>query len=248
MLLSILTMTENYPEIWNDLSIPAGLDRQDLIDHICIQNAELELLYTEPDILKYMIRNWSRVKKQNWEKLLATLNFVYDPIYNLDVTWEEERTPDLKRNKTYNDYETRQPDLTESQTSQKNASGSSSNNNTETPADTTTEKVAGYNDATLANSRQTERGGTIGNSGSENYSDLESGSNTIKTTGNETKNGSGSEQETETGKETIITRRYGNQGVTMTQDMIQKEREVDEFNMYEYISKSFRNRFCILVY
>ena len=40
----------------------------------------------------------------------------------------------------------------------------------------------------------------------------------------------------------------GNIGITTTQQMIKEEREIDTFNIYEYITRSFKERFCILVY
>jgi len=40
----------------------------------------------------------------------------------------------------------------------------------------------------------------------------------------------------------------GNIGVTTTQSMIEEEREVDLFNMYEIIANDFKNRFCLVVY
>lgn len=43
-------------------------------------------------------------------------------------------------------------------------------------------------------------------------------------------------------------RAHGNIGVTTTQQMIEQERNVVKFNIYDYIVDSFKNRFCILVY
>ena len=43
-------------------------------------------------------------------------------------------------------------------------------------------------------------------------------------------------------------RRTGNIGVTATQDLIQKEREIAVFNMIQYITESFKERFCVMVY
>lgn len=43
-------------------------------------------------------------------------------------------------------------------------------------------------------------------------------------------------------------RRTGNIGVTTTQQMIEQEREVAKFNLIEYITDSFKRRFCVLVY
>lgn len=56
----------------------------------------------------------------------------------------------------------------------------------------------------------------------------------------------GSDQDAEEIERT--TERGGNIGVTMTQQLIEAEREVDKFNMYDYIIDSFKRRFCILLY
>ena len=216
MWISILSMTEHYPSIWTDFTVPTGVDRQDMIDKICIDCAELELLYYDPDILKYMIRNWSKTEGAIWEKLYATENFEYEPIYNLDVTWTETRTPNL--------LDIRRPDLQHKRTADLK--------DTESPTDTTTEAVQGFNDSSFNDSRKTTRGGKI----------------EVATTGTDTYNDTGSETYEKTGSETITTTRQGNQGVTMTQDMIKAEREVDQFSIYDFISLSFKKRFCLMVY
>lgn len=43
-------------------------------------------------------------------------------------------------------------------------------------------------------------------------------------------------------------RAYGNIGVTTTQQMIESERELVKFNLYEYIAEEFAKEFCLLVY
>lgn len=280
MILSILTMTEYDPTIWDYLQIPSDLNKEDLIDKICLECAELELLYSDPGLLKYMIRAWSRTENYIWQKLADTLNLEYNPIYNLDVTYEEtrtpnltkKRTPDLTVTRTPNITETRTPNITETETPNTtetrtpNTTETRTPNltNTETPADSTTDAVAGFNSSSFENARKSTRSGTIttvqtgtetiGTTGTE--SKQITGTNTNKITGTETNKESGNEikretgidTETETGTETINTRRFGNQGVTMTQDMINKEREVAKFSLYEYITNSFKNRFCLLVY
>lgn len=40
----------------------------------------------------------------------------------------------------------------------------------------------------------------------------------------------------------------GNIGVTTTQQMIEQERNISEFNIYDYIVRSFKRRFCIMLY
>lgn len=43
-------------------------------------------------------------------------------------------------------------------------------------------------------------------------------------------------------------RRTGNIGVTMTQDMIQRERDIALFSWYDYIITDFKKQFCLLIY
>lgn len=40
----------------------------------------------------------------------------------------------------------------------------------------------------------------------------------------------------------------GNIGVTTSQEMLQAERDIAAFSVYDYIINDFKNRFCILVY
>ena len=41
---------------------------------------------------------------------------------------------------------------------------------------------------------------------------------------------------------------HGNIGVTTTQQMIQEERDIADFDLYKIIIEEFKNRFCIMVY
>ena len=53
------------------------------------------------------------------------------------------------------------------------------------------------------------------------------------------------------GESTDIKRKariWGNVGVTTTQQMIEEERRVSQFNIYDYIIESFKRRFCLLIY
>lgn len=54
------------------------------------------------------------------------------------------------------------------------------------------------------------------------------------------------EQTAETVKSTY--NRHGSIGVVTPQNMIQQEREVDKFVIYDYIADSFRDAFCLLLY
>ena len=248
MWVSILAMTEYDPDIWNYFTVPDIINKDTAIDKIIADCAELELLYSDPDMLKILIKNWTQTELHIWQKLADTLDLDYNPIYNLDVTYEETRSPNLLRTRVPNLTEKRSPELVEKTIPDLQERRAPNITTDERPADTTTESVAGYNSDTFSPARKTERGGFI--------TTTETGSDTVTTTGNETKSQSGNETirksgtevESETGNERTTIRRYGNQGVTMSQDMIQKERDIDSFSLYDYITRSFKNRFCLMIY
>lgn len=61
-----------------------------------------------------------------------------------------------------------------------------------------------------------------------------------------TNNGSGTNKRD--AKHTRSGRAHGNIGVTTSQQMIQSEREVAMFNIYDIIAESFVENFCLMVY
>ena len=77
------------------------------------------------------------------------------------------------------------------------------------------------------------------NSGSAQPADKDHG--TSNANGSGTK---GSEDETIT----RTRREFGNIGVTTTMSMIKEQRDVVEFDIYQYIIDDFKYRFCIRVY
>lgn len=52
----------------------------------------------------------------------------------------------------------------------------------------------------------------------------------------------------DTGREVVTSRSRGNIGVTTSQQMIEQEREVAQFCIYDFITQSFIDRFCIEIY
>lgn len=73
-------------------------------------------------------------------------------------------------------------------------------------------------------------------------------SNTSQPRDSSSTNGSVNETVGGTSSETRTGRAYGNIGVTTTQEMIEAERRVAQFSLYDYIINSFRQRFCLLMY
>lgn len=224
MKLSIMGMYEYDPTIFDDLTIPEGIDRDTVIGEICIQCAELEILYPDFDILKMCIRNWSKANEYTWQKLYDSTQFDYNPIWNVDANITEESEDDHTRSFTNTGSNTRSITRT----------GSGSNN--ETINLTNTEDVQGFNSSAWQDATKNTQSGT------DNVSMT---SNDTVNDGNTT-NDSGSERNNGTVTNTIS--RTGNIGVTTTQQMIEQEREIAKFSIINYIAVSFKERFCLLVY
>ena len=97
-------------------------------------------------------------------------------------------------------------------------------------------------DADITESSSGSNSGTTGGSNTESVAGYNSSTMVDHTKDTTSGSSSGNWSETHT------TRRTGNIGVTSSQELIERERAVDQFNIYKYIVDSFKKRFCILVY
>lgn len=140
--LSIRGLTKHNPEIWDHFVIPTGLNKQDIIDSICLEFADLELLFPDAEVMKDAIGLWSRRELPIWEKLYATTNFEYNPIWNVDEHTEEKRN------------------ISDENESENQLTGS--NNSTGTSSTTTTHKSNSFDSGTMVDNSQDLSNGTSG--------------------------------------------------------------------------------------
>ena len=226
------------------------LNRQAFLYELLARTAELEVIYTDPDIMKGMIGFWSTTRCLVWNELWATTTYEYNPIENYnrieDGTDKDVHTGQNTDSHAGQDTETH--------------SGTDSYADTVTHAgtdtNTTTPKnehyVAGYNPTASGDDdgllKQTRDEGETVNATVYGSTDSKSGSQTY---GNTKTNGYGS---TIThGYGDTMTRDHdlnvhGNIGTVTTQKMIQEQREIVTFNFYDVMIRDFIERFCILVY
>lgn len=236
MLLSIMGLYEYDNNIFQGLQVPEGLNREAVINEILLQCAELEIMYPNIDIMKLAITTWSIANQYTWQKLYDTMVVEYNPIWNVDANVTDT--------------------LAGSESRDISRSGSGSNNRTLNLADnetvnlsdnetvdmTDTRSVKGFNSNTWAESEKNEKDGTdnITHTGTDNTT--HTGTDNIAITDSE------SVDDDLTRSETRTQRRTGNIGVTTTQQMLEQERAIAEFNMISYIAQSFKQRFCLLIY
>lgn len=82
--MSVWGMYQISPTLFDGLSVPNGVDKENVKDNILLESENLEVLYSNPDFLKAAITVWSTERLSIWEKLYATTQYEYNPIENYD--------------------------------------------------------------------------------------------------------------------------------------------------------------------
>lgn len=254
----------------NRYGIPSGyadsyytdviIDPQTVVENILVECAEFEILYSDFNALKRIIKIWSAKEKLVWQKMYNTICYKYNPIWNKDgkSVWTEQqsatgkKTETEKGSKTTNANGTTNDEYTSTSATTNKTTGTGTN--TRTGSDETTGKVSAYDSTDFQNREKTNSTASENNS-TESTEDFtgsgkvtNSGTKTIANSGNETNNVSRETSDNNTGVTTHEQTETGNIGVTMTQQMITAEREIAMFNIIDFIINDFKERFCLLIY
>ena len=75
--LSALGLYRWNPHLFDDMVLPEGLEKEEVIHAILEETAELEILYSDPDYLQESIGHWSAARLQSWEKMQAAITAEY---------------------------------------------------------------------------------------------------------------------------------------------------------------------------
>ena len=254
----------------NKYGIPSGytdsyytdvtIDPQTVVENLLVECAEFEILYSDFNALKRIIKIWSAKEKLVWQKMYNTICYKYNPIWNKDgkSVWTERQTGSgtkketEKGTKTTNANGTTNDEYTSTSTTTNKTTGTGTN--TRTGQDETTGKVSAYDSTDFQNREKTNSTSSENNS-TESTEDFtgngkvtNSGTKTIANTGDETNNVSRETSDNNTGETTHEQSETGNIGVTTTQRMISEEREIAMFNIIDFIINDFKERFCLLIY
>ncbi len=212
--------------VFDELQLPAGVDRDTIIENFIADSIELETLYSDPETFKAMLGIWSRKRLDTWNAYYKILNDTeYNPIWNVDgviTSTYGERKTELNSDPV---------------TSNENLGNTHAVSKIGERVSETANKVSAYNSEELSNAGAVEA--------KQNSATDESTTDAVDNTYTTGKQHSDSTQ-----KEVIDTiKRQGNVGVTTTQHMMLEELDLrDRHNLYEYIVKDMIKRFCILVY
>lgn len=223
--------------LFDDMQIPAGIDKDLVVSSILEETSDFPVLITDLETLRFAISQWSRHRVDIWARMLETTEFEYNPIENYDRTETENSTT------THTGSGTVKGDGGEEK-----VISSDSNNRTDnhtqkrTGNDSQTESVAAFN-----------AGGMTDHTTSRtDYNITDTYNGTIGDTGNSTSTRTNKHGETETRNfsddYTKEVRIHGNIGVTTTQQMIEQERKIIDYDIIDIIVSEYKNKFCILIY
>ena len=233
------------------MQIPAALDRDTLITNLLAETAELEVLYPNPVVFKNLIAVWSAKQIDIWNRLYQTTQYEYNPIenYNRYETGSEDGTGRT----THSGTDTTTEATTHGGSDGRTESLTTGGHDDVTGTDKKGHWVAGYDaptpsaqdDGLFKQTRdedeattRTDYGRTESVQETKTYGELVS-TNRGLTHGEQVATTSGTEHELHA---------HGNIGVMSTQQMIEEQRKIELFNIYDIIIEDFKMRFCILVY
>lgn len=91
VLLSVAGLYHMDNTIFDSMQLPAGLDRNTVVDGIIQDCMELEILYPNPEALKVMIGIWSRRELPTWNRIYNAEQAEYNPIENYDRQQKDTR-------------------------------------------------------------------------------------------------------------------------------------------------------------
>lgn len=224
---------------------PEGVDGEILKNDIILETAELEVIYPDPSFFKTAVGLWSHTRIVTWERIYNASVAKYDPIENYN-RYEEETTGGSRIHSgtdttATTENGTNATDGSISRTVSGTESGTANQNHS------TTNQITAFDsnslqthDKSTANAEDTTsatRSGTETETNDTTITDSKTGSATI----------THGEQIADSGTRTAHL--HGNIGVTTSQQMLDSELELaPKLNIYDYIVRDFKQRFCLLVY
>lgn len=218
--------------LFDNLKLPDGINKEDVINQILLDGSNFEILYSDFNFMQDAIGLWSNTWYRTFEKWLNALSIEYAPLENYDriEDWTVSSNSKSNRNSTEN------RNLSNSLRSGRDLHSITKN----TGSDNTLHNVSPYDSgayvadsqdiANLNNQSATTDTGTTTTSGTD--------SGTVTNNGNDSNNTNSTHKG----------RTHGNIGVTTSQQMLEEELKIARFNLIKQISDIFIKDFCIMLY
>ena len=90
--LSVMGLYNYSDNLFDLLTLPAGANKNDIVNSIILECAELETVYPDFGLMRDAIGLWSRTRLHEWERIYLTLTEDYNPLHNYDrhEEWDED--------------------------------------------------------------------------------------------------------------------------------------------------------------
>ena len=223
-------------DLFKNMSLPSGIDKDTLVGNILMRGGEFEVMYSDPYFMQNVIGVWSQKWYKTIDKWVKALAIDYNPLENYDRMEEWTDTTDGSTSGRRDNGNTRTLNYTDALTLDHDETRTLDTTNT------STHDVSAYDSSTYqpADQTVTEDDGTDTVNYSGTDSTLHSGTITDAFgEGTSTKN---DEKVTHKG------RIHGNVGVTTSQQMLESELSLAEWNIYEHVTDLFLSEFVIPIY
>lgn len=93
-------------DLFEDITLPTGMDKTTVVNQIMLDNGLLEVLYPEHELLKGLIKAHFLARQLDYQRLWDAVSQTYNPLYNLDrkntLTEKTERSENTTGNTTSN--------------------------------------------------------------------------------------------------------------------------------------------------
>ena len=221
-------MQMNNKDLFSEMLLPEGVDKETLTDNILLRGGEFEVVYSEPNFMQRAIGSWSKKWYRTFDKWVEALAIEYNPLENYDrmedITDTTNRglstsgRKDSGNTRTFDnedketrDYEDKNTRDFEDKETRDTTDERTYNNTDERTLDTSNvldgtveEKVSAYDSSSYQPSRQTDTDNTTTDTGT--ITDAHTGTVTDEGTGTDTFNHTGTDTFNHTG---TITDEYG---------------------------------------
>ena len=231
----------NYDEdIFHDLVLPDGIDKDLFIKSLLLKAGEFEVLYPDPDFMRQAIAVWGSKWFRTFARWLEGTAATWNPIHNYD-RYEEIKDKGFKHFTKSDNV-----DYTESRTAdlQDKTTHNTTTTTEQTVSGTTQHDVSAFDQTGYTpSSKDTINNGTNKNS--------VTGDETLNTTGTDKHNTKGKVAD-ESGKEGHFDKHdahiFGNIGITQSSDMLRGWYDISQWNLLDHMSDTFTNELLIPVY
>ena len=237
-------MKLNNDDLFANLSVPAGIDKNKLINTILMNGAEFEVLYGDADYFKFLIGTWSDKWYRTIDRWYKALAVNYNPLENYDrmEEWNDNTVRTSADSRTSSDSRTGSNTRNESGTDTTTTNA----NSTSTGSGSNEDKKSAYDSATYVpfEKAETSSSGSNTSTGIESKTDSRNEINAASETGSKTESG----DSFDTSENLRTGRAHGNIGVTTSQQMLESEIDISRFNLYDEIAALFLTEFCVYTY